>query len=436
MVFYDTLDQRAWLTNGLHALLHLVRASVKYDRDNNLAEECLFDPSKLREDADLSSPAAAARFLRDRHNLDQPIFPNLDELRTEEATSGGCANKTEYRTSSSTLLKDRIIQIIFILEQLIDNQSNPEPTPGVPLKVVPRAKLEGYRFMDIATRRHPTARVVPLDVFDGAGKSWIDFTRTIKAVTLFGERFGELIAPINDGAHNLCSRWKTLPKTRDYLAVAAHDLTRIIHQQGSTTSDIVKVAPGVFWRMPGSAYEQCSCDRKDKPAPESFSMPICFRRPCDRVQVLLPQSMFRDTLHGARSQKCRRPILSTEGAVVFGRSEIFPWRWPDQGDPHQIDVQRSAIGTDLVPDKTLDESIPSVSITSPQSSESMATPSVSLITTVSSNSQLQEACGEVSISTSLFSQGGRGAGQSVLLVDKIQKSWRLRRLWAKIFKNS
>ncbi len=141
------------VANGLHALLHLVRASLQHDRDSDLAGECLFIRADLREEPDVSSPKAAISFLRNRHNLECPIFPNLDDIRTEEATSGGLTTKIEYGTSSSILLKDRVNDIMYILEQLTDYQATLDRSKGIPLRLMPRSQLEGYRFMDIAARR-------------------------------------------------------------------------------------------------------------------------------------------------------------------------------------------------------------------------------------------------------------------------------------------
>jgi len=367
VVLYDVQDRRAWLSNGLHTLLHLVRASLQRDRDSELAAECLFDQSKLQEEADVHSPRAAINFLRNRHNLEQLIFPDLEDIRTEQATTAGQTSKTEYRTSTGVLLKDRINQIIYVLEQLIDFQSGADTRPaGIPLKLTPRSKLEGYRFMDIAARRPVTPRVVNLGVSNGYSKSWVDFTRAIKAVTLFGEGFGELISPVphDVGTPKTCPGWETLPRSRDYLAVSAYDLSRIIRQEGSMTSVPLKLAPGVYWHT-ASALEAftCTCNAasmqgavqgrnaKDAAIPTSHRHPFAQLRLCDPVQVLLPDNKLirrvsrtscppggiASTSHSSGEGRGRGNLLfrhlGNDCAVIFGRSELFPWHWPDRGNP-------------------------------------------------------------------------------------------------------
>lgn len=321
IILYDTLDCRAWLSNGLHTLLHLVRASLRHDKGfSDLADECLFDPLKLQEDPEPSSPKAAINFLRSRHNLEQPIFPDLDNIRTEQATSATQTLETEYRTSSKVRLKDRVNNIIYALEQLIDHQANLDVyASGVPLRLTPRGKLEGYRFMDVATGRPLSPRVISLDVFSGAGKSWVDFTRSIKAVTLFGEGFGELLEPRgpDNGKSNMCDHWKTLPKDKDHLAVAAHDLVKIFRQEGSVAHIPLQLAAGIFWE-PAALFEPCVCKGKRW-------------RACNHAQALLPKSLLKTAQrHPAPPLQS---LIGDKAAVVFGRSSIFPFSWPDRGDP-------------------------------------------------------------------------------------------------------
>ncbi|KAK4451988.1 hypothetical protein QBC34DRAFT_436242 [Podospora aff. communis PSN243] len=131
-VLYDIRDRRGWLSNGLHTLLHLVRASLEHDREGPLSAECLLDPSDLREDPDPTNPQAAINFLRDQSNLGRSIFRGSDELRTEETRKGESATKTEYRSTHQVLLRDRVNHLASVLEELIDHQASFEAAPGWP----------------------------------------------------------------------------------------------------------------------------------------------------------------------------------------------------------------------------------------------------------------------------------------------------------------
>ena len=327
VVLYDIQDRRAWLSNGVHTLLHLVRASLKEDQKGDFSDECLLNHLSLGEavdDAEATSPKAAIRFLKNRQNLEQPVFPGLDDVYTEQTTvAGGQTTTTHHRTNTTVRLKDRVNQIMEMLWQIIDHQATLEAfTSAVPVRL-PRNKLEGYRFMEFATRRAMTPRVAYLQTFNGAGKSWVDFVRALRAVVLFGEGFGELIAAKDN---TLCSRWNTVPTSKDYLTVGGFDLARILHQEGSAHSNPMKLAPGIYWDPSTPAFEPCTCDGHTGPA--------LLRRRCDRVQVLLPGKLAR--ISGTKAAP-NRVSVDENCAIIFGKSDTFPWRWPDLGDPKPED---------------------------------------------------------------------------------------------------
>ncbi|KAK0622345.1 hypothetical protein B0T14DRAFT_601131 [Immersiella caudata] len=278
------------------------------------------------------SVSLTSRPLRRTANLELPVFPALDEIRTEKAIVHGPSGQTtttHYRETTTVRLKDRVCQIM-------------------------EGKLEGYRFMEVATRRSITPRVVHLRAFEGAGKSWVDFIRAIRAVTLFGEGFGELIAPRADNMDTntnqtvdgpaLCNRWKALPKNRDYLAASGHDLSRILRQEGNARSNPLKLALGILWNQPTTAFERCACAGHGKNKNLNLSKgndaflraAALLRRPCDRVQILLPSSshltssiLSRSGISSSSSSSSSwisDPDMAATRAVIFGRSGLFPWR--------------------------------------------------------------------------------------------------------------
>jgi hypothetical protein len=76
-----------------------------------------------------------------------------------------------------------------VLWQLLDHQATLDVfAAGLPVRL-PRGDLEGYRFIEMATRRSITLRVVHLRAFEGAGKSWVHFMRAIRA--------GDIMEPIH-----------------------------------------------------------------------------------------------------------------------------------------------------------------------------------------------------------------------------------------------
>ena len=68
--------------------------------------------------------------------------------------------------------------------------------------------------MDIAQVDNPLRPRVT--ILKSSGRGWMDFTKKIRAITLLGKGFGELIKPGQD-SNKLCRLWKGVPTGQDYL---------------------------------------------------------------------------------------------------------------------------------------------------------------------------------------------------------------------------
>jgi len=90
-------------------------------------------------------------------------------------------------------LKDRIEHLYNILEKIIDHQVGVAGQSGVNLRLKARRHLKGWDFKDLATDRDPFYPHVA--TLQAIGKGWIDFTRAIYAITLFGRGFSEIVQP-------------------------------------------------------------------------------------------------------------------------------------------------------------------------------------------------------------------------------------------------
>ena len=202
-MLWDEEDKRGWLVNGTSALLHLLRASLEHDSTDKFKSVFLFKREKMQEASELHKAHAAIDVLLNAKNRDLKIYPkNNGYLR----------------------LEDRVEHFYDILEQIIDYQASVAEQSSVRA----RKHLEGWDFKDLATDRDPIyPRVATLKAF---GKGWVDFTRSIHAITLFGRGFGEIIYPTNTS--NLCAHWAKLPKGRYYLAVCVSDLKEIMDMDG------------------------------------------------------------------------------------------------------------------------------------------------------------------------------------------------------------
>ncbi|KAK3292379.1 uncharacterized protein B0H64DRAFT_419674 [Chaetomium fimeti] len=252
---YDVDDNRGFLIDGASTLLHLLRTSLHLSSVDEFASELLFEHSKFQESPDPLKRSSAVKVLLSETNRRLPLY------REDEHTS--------------TTVQHRIEQLYETLEKLVDHAHHAEAThKGVHAKPRISNHLKGWDFTDLASDRDPfhlKVAKLPLSV------NWVDFTRAIPAVTLFGRGFGELIRP---AAHphpqqlqQACLDWMALPTDQYHLCVGAADLTaivqRIVGSDTSTTSNnnaLLTIAPGVVCHNPGGdTFSRCACERTKTP---------------------------------------------------------------------------------------------------------------------------------------------------------------------------
>ncbi|KAI0201130.1 hypothetical protein F4808DRAFT_470051 [Astrocystis sublimbata] len=340
VVLYDVQDRRAWLLDGISALLHLVRASLQHDLNDEFQSLCLYEEGTLKEPPDPhAGKKAAIKMLTTPHNLAIPLYAKPDSRR-EETTSheGGREAKVHSRTKTNYCLKDRIEGIYHILEQIISLEADMRLQDGVGFKVraSDRRHIEGFDFMDVATEEDPCRP--RQHTLRSSGRRWVDFVRAIHAITLFGTGFGDLISPSTPTTKECtsCHANMNLPKGRDLLA-----------KRGSTATTPWRLVDEIYWHTPDKTFEPC----------QSGQIPQTQTK-CDRVQVLLPSSFPK--LWGRNFKSPSNLAQAPRGAVIFGHSRRFPLRWGDWGDPEQgspdldqeveglqTSIQDSGIGTSL-----------------------------------------------------------------------------------------
>lgn len=284
VILWDVEDKRGWLVNGASALLHLVRASLAQDMfDNKFGPLCLFSTKEFQEASRLHQSDAALEVLLNPSNLKAKIYPEEDDFIRFKA----------YVEDFSDLL-----------EKILDCQSRAVN------QNIPRSSLEGWDFNDLATGRDP---IYPREaILDQEALSWVDFTRSVHAITLFGRSFGEVIQP----AKTRCSAWAKVPCGRSYLAASATDIYRIMESDGDPYSVPMRLTHDILWYTSNETLARCQCN-SESDGDAHF----------DIVQVLLPSRLQRE-LPGACSQ-----LPSKNGAIIFGYNTTHRWFWGDTGDP-------------------------------------------------------------------------------------------------------
>ncbi|XHG01956.1 hypothetical protein AWENTII_005322 [Aspergillus wentii] len=294
VLLWDEGDKRGWLVNGTSALLHLVRTSLELDRMNEFACVSQFVPAKLKG-ANLYQPRSSTKILLNDSNLKLEMYPEGDGF---------------------IRFQDQVTKFYDLMEKMIDHQL--DAMDHISIRDVSRSQLEGWDFHDLATERDPVwPRMANLD---STGRSWVDFVRSIRAVTLFGRGFGDIIRPVNN-----CSQWSRLPTGQSYLAVSHADIQEIIQAgHGDPYSTPVKLTDNIIWHIPEQSSEHCRCSKG--------------KAHSDIVQVLLPSSM-QDQL----ADKSFTYNEDTNGAFVFGYSSVHTWYWDELGDPSMDPIEvRSA----------------------------------------------------------------------------------------------
>ncbi|KAH7171370.1 hypothetical protein EDB81DRAFT_910149 [Dactylonectria macrodidyma] len=236
-------------------------------------------------------------------------------------------------------LENQVEHIYSMFEKLIEHQTNAEQRNGVRISSRPRRQLEGWDFKDLVTDGDPFfARVATLNAM---GKGWVDFIRSIHAVTLFGRGFGELIRPKrmpNEG----CSQWLKVPTERYSLAACVADLGDITGAHGDPRSSPMKLCDNILWFMKENAFQPCPCETTAKTA-----IPLA-KRHFEPVQALFPLA-FKKLLR-------KRPAVELQeaAAVIFGHNINIHWHWGDYGDPIKGDpVVEEKPTSDVVEDSGL-----------------------------------------------------------------------------------
>ncbi|KAK1253048.1 hypothetical protein MKX08_004235 [Trichoderma sp. CBMAI-0020] len=204
VLLWDESEKRGWLVNGTSALLHIVRASLAYNNKDKFNFAFIFRESDFQESAKPFTADSAIDMLIDPKNLALKLYREKDGF---------------------LLLESRIEYFYNILEKLIDHQADIAGERGVNMADKPRRYLEGWEFNDLAMSRDPIyPRVASIEP---RGKSWVDFTRAIHAVTLFGRGFGDIIK--STGA-DMCEYWAEVPKQKYYLTACLSDISQLVKE--------------------------------------------------------------------------------------------------------------------------------------------------------------------------------------------------------------
>jgi hypothetical protein len=317
ILFYDAEDHRAWLIDGASALLHLVRASIHQDRQNAVYRSTwTFDETLEGDGLNRGGPTAAIDTLLSINNLNRPLYLDI------RSTANGQVEEVAY------YFNNRVQEILYNFQVLIDYQAQVAARDGYWFrytgKIISRSVI-GFDFWDVAK---PLAPVRPrAHDLRKVGHGWIDYVRSIRATTLFGRNFGDLLQATSPG--DLCPEWRTVPKGFEYLAVSVSTLKIIRDARNEAVLRPGEITDGIMWSSRLELFSRCGCISL---LPTSPSKSTNAQHPHhDPVQLLLPQGVKYHFLNIPKIH-CNISLgsLSGHGAVLFGHTPYKGMR--TQGD--------------------------------------------------------------------------------------------------------
>ncbi|EUC39412.1 hypothetical protein COCCADRAFT_152 [Bipolaris zeicola 26-R-13] len=310
VVLWDEETKRGWLVNGTSALLHLVRMSLKvYKKD--YSQELLFDESMMQNEAEHDA-ASARKVLKNERNRYLEVWCGKSENATGAEQKLPVQNQPSVarKTNKSKYTFETLVEQKWsVLEVLMESHKQLAGLNGINLKFRIRRHLEGWNFEDLAGESDPEPRVATLKA---VGYGWVDFVHSLKAITLFGRGFGNIIRPSK--CERICSQWSQLPKGEYHLAASLHDLDVIMSKTRKTERGDIEIVRGLLWHSPIDPFTPCRClSRGQMEEPHK----LCVEGH-DPVQALFPKALIKGSMLFPSPRKPE--TLNNNGAVVFGHT--------------------------------------------------------------------------------------------------------------------
>ena len=273
VVLYDLADRRAWFVPALDVMLHVIQTRnhlSPYKIDGNNIELTPRNPDKGRGAA---AEAVAANYLLQLYERD-------------------VATEKDY------YFKDAILDIWSQMERLMEKKDSVEAHPGPALHGTLRSKVHGWEFMSLVDEKNYRRKEVTIAKSSGG---WVDLINDNDALVLFATGFGEVIRPVR-GLRRLCHNWRSLPKSKDYLAAGVPILELLYSEAGSRVSHKHLSTTHLQWHRGSTLFEECSHTGPD---------------PCE---CDLTQQIYHDTLFRTFGRVRQPGKLEENGCVVFGQA--------------------------------------------------------------------------------------------------------------------
>lgn len=253
-VIYDVQHRRAWLLNAINVLLHLTRAYMTQDFKRYRPKDSTPE-LRVRGNQILGSIGSmeAYNILSDRENMQTRLH----------AKDGSAPNDDNDQSTAYYCLSDLVIDLLSVLEQILSHQADKrmDKSVGHRIQLSPAKNIEGFDFMDIATKSDLlNARATTLQP---GGVEWSRFIRAVDAPVLFGNNFGDMLEPVCEDNSDQCTKcfWNcACPVGFDTLAVPISELSELAKRRGEKLGSSWRLIEDFYLDIPDYLFRRCSSE--------------------------------------------------------------------------------------------------------------------------------------------------------------------------------
>lgn len=156
-VFYDSEERRAWLVDGVSAVLHLLRTYLKfYAEDDRISEYFMYSDGNIEEarpSVAHTGAKAALDVLTNINNQNLPLYPKKSVESEERTTKLGSKVDVDVATIKTTAsnftLRERVEQICHVLLQTTayHDDMSAQSGYGWRIKSSPLHQIEGFEYV-------------------------------------------------------------------------------------------------------------------------------------------------------------------------------------------------------------------------------------------------------------------------------------------------
>ena len=272
VVLYDLEDRRAWFVPALDVILHIVQTRHHWAPYTTNEEKVKLTPVHPKSGRGAAAEAVAANEMRKLY-------------------------EREVATGKDYFYKDAILDIWSQMERLMEKDDSIEACPGLALHGTMQSKIHGWEYMSLVNEKNYRRKEATITKSSGG---WVDLINDNDTLVLFATGFGDVIRPVS-GLERLCPQWRSLPKSKDYIAAGVPIMELLYSEAGSRLSRKHLSTTHLQWHRRSTLFEQC-----DHTGPG--------RCECDRTQQIYHDSLFKTF------GRVRPPgKLEEDGCVIFGQ---------------------------------------------------------------------------------------------------------------------